>query len=412
MKQSELFVKTRKESPMDEVSKNAKLLIRAGYIRKEMSGVYVFLPLGLRVLRNIENIIREEMNAIGGWEILMSSFHLKENWEKTGRWNTMDDLYRVSDSSGREVALGPTHEEAIVPLMQEHVFSYKDLPRHVYQIQNKFRMEMRAKSGILRGREFLMKDLYSFHADEADLDRYYEIVKKSYVRIFDRVGVGEETYLTWASGGSFSKYSHEFQTLTEAGEDTIHVCRTCRVAVNDEIYPDQPSCPVCGNKNLESKTSVETGNIFKLMTKFSKPFGFSYKDEFGNLKPVIMGCFGIGLGRLLGTIVEVLSDEKGLVWPESVAPFRGHILSLGADREANEWYEKLRGAGIETLFDDRDVSAGEKFGDSDLFGIPYRIVVSRRSLEKGGVELKRRTESESTNLSFEEIFNVLRKSNE
>ncbi len=409
MKHSELFTKTRKENPADEVSRNAQLLIRGGFVHKEMAGVYTFLPLGLRVLRKIEHIIREEMNSIGGQETLMPAFHPKENWEKTGRWKTMDDLYTVSDSSGREVALAPTHEELIVPLMKDFILSYKDLPRYVYQIQNKFRMELRAKSGILRGREFLMKDLYSFHADERDLDAYYERVQQSYRNIFDRVGIGEKTFLTFASGGSFSKYSHEFQTETDAGEDIIHACLSCHIAVNEEILADQPACPKCGNKNLESKKAVEVGNIFKLMTKYSDPFGLTYKDESGASKPVIMGCYGIGLGRLLGTIVEVLSDEKGIVWSESVAPFQVHLLSLGADKEANEWYKKLQANGTKTLFDDRDASAGEKFGDSDLLGIPYRVVISKRSLEKGGAEVKRRTRSESEIRSFEEIISMIKK---
>lgn len=400
MKQSKLFTKTRKENPSDEVSKNAQLLIRAGFVHKEMAGVYTFLPLGMRVLEKIARIIREEMNAIDGVEMLMPSFHPKENWEKTGRWNSMDDLYKVSDASGREVALAPTHEELIVPIAKEYISSYKDLPCAMYQIQNKFRMEMRAKSGIMRGREFLMKDLYSFHADEVDLDAYYERAKEAYVRVFERAGIGEETFLTFASGGSFSKYSHEFQTLTDAGEDIIHLCRKCRVAVNKEIIADQPTCPSCGNAHLESVKAVETGNIFKLMTKFSDPFDLSFMDAQGKKQPVLMGCYGIGLGRLIGTLVEVLSDDKGIVWPESVAPFRVHLLSLGADEEAENMFTSLQTAGIEVLYDDRDVRAGEKFSDSDLIGIPYRIVVSKRSLEQGGVELKKRTEESS------EIVNV------
>lgn len=407
MRQSELFTKTRKENPSDEVSQNAQLLIRAGFVRKEMAGVYSFLPLGLRTFRKIEGIIREEMNAIGGQEVLLSSFHPKELWEKTGRWNTMDDLYKVSDSSGREVALGPTHEELVVPMMRDFVFSYKDLPRYAYQIQNKFRMELRAKSGILRGREFIMKDLYSFHADSADLDRYYEIVKDAYRRIFDRVGIGEQTFLTFASGGSFSKYSHEFQTITTAGEDTIHLCRSCRIAVNEEIIADQPNCPECGVKLSDTETAVEVGNIFKLMTKYSAPFNLSYADESGKSKMVVMGCYGIGLGRLIGTIVETLADENGLVWPESVAPFQAHLLSIGADKEAGSLYDTLRNSGVEVLYDDREASAGEKFGDSDLLGMPYRIVVSPRSLGKGGVEIKRRTESESKVVPVEEVMSFV-----
>ncbi len=391
MRQSQLFTKTRKEAPKDEVAKNAQLLIRAGYIHKEMAGVYSYLPLGLRVLDKIADIIRDEMNKIEGQEILMSSFHPKENWEKTGRWGTMDDLYKVSDSSGREVALGPTHEELLVPIMQEFISSYKDLPRYVYQIQNKFRMELRSKSGILRGREFIMKDLYSFHTDANDLDAYYERVQGAYKNIFDRVGIGEMTYMTFASGGSFSKYSHEYQTLTDAGEDIIHICDACHIAINKEILADQPTCPSCGSSDLHEAKASETGNIFKLMTKYSDPFGLTYKDAEGNDKPVIMGCYGIGLGRLLGTIVEVLSDDKGIVWPVSVAPYRVHLVCLGMDdnvkKDADELYAALTEAGIETLYDDRDVRAGEKFADSDLIGIPYRVVVSEKTLASGQYEL-------------------------
>lgn len=396
MRQSQLFTKTRKEAPKDEVAKNAQLLIRAGYIHKEMAGVYSYLPLGLRVLDKIANIIRDEMNKVDGQEMLMSSFHPKENWEKTGRWGTMDDLYKVSDSSGREVALGPTHEELLVPIMQEFIASYKDLPRYVYQIQNKFRMELRSKSGILRGREFIMKDLYSFHTDEKDLDAYYERVQQAYKNIFDRVGIGEQTYMTFASGGSFSKYSHEYQTLTDAGEDIIYICDTCRIAINKEILADQPACPSCGNTALREAKAVEVGNIFKLMTKYSDPFGLTYKDQEGKDMPVIMGCYGIGLGRLLGTVVEVLADEKGIVWPIAVAPFQVHLVSLGADenvkKDADALYQVLTEAGIEVLYDDRDIRAGEKFADSDLIGIPYRVVVSEKTLASGQYELVTRAQ--------------------
>lgn len=402
MRQSQLFTKTRKEAPKDEVAKNAQLLIRAGYIHKEMAGVYSYLPLGLRVFNNIERIIRKEMNAVGGVEMLMSSFHPKEHWEKTRRWDTMDDLYKVSDSSGREVALGPTHEELLVPIMQEFISSYKDLPRAVYQIQNKFRMELRSKSGILRGREFIMKDLYSFHTDVKDLDTYYEQVQGAYKNIFDRVGIGEQTYLTYASGGSFSKYSHEYQTLTDAGEDLVYICDTCHLAINKEILPDQPACPTCGNDNLREAKAVEVGNIFKLMTKYSEPFGLTYKDESGSEQPVIMGCYGIGLGRLMGTIVEVLSDEKGIIWPASVAPYQAHIVLVGVDekvrKDADDLYDVLTAEGVEVLYDDRDVRAGEKFADSDLIGIPYRIVVSDKTHASGEYELVNRASGVATHV--------------
>ncbi len=403
MRQSQLFTKTRKEAPSDEVAKNAKLLIRAGFVDKLQAGVYTYLPLGLRVLKKIENIIREEMNSAGGQEILMPSLHPKENWQTTGRWNTMDDLYKVSDSSGRENALGPTHEEVVVPLVKQFISSYRDLPQDVplavYQFQNKFRMELRAKSGILRGREFMMKDMYSFHRDEADLSAFYEKMKGVYTRVFERAGLGDRTYLTFASGGSFSKYSHEFQTLTTAGEDTIHICDKCRIAINKEIIEEKALCPLCGSKDLRTETAVEVGNIFELKTKFSAPFNLSYKDEEGIEQPVVMGCYGIGLGRMLGTVVEVLSDDNGLVWPREISPFLVHLVEIpevsGEVRAAAEkLYVDLFGQGVEVLWDDRELRAGEKFADSDLIGIPLRVVVSEKTLEAGKFEVKERSTGE------------------
>ena len=414
MKQSDLFTKTRKEAPADEVAKNAQLLIRAGFVHKEMAGVYSFLPLGLRVLKKIEDIIRDEMNKVGGQEILMSSFHPKENWLATGRWDTMDDLYKVSDSSGREVALGPTHEEIVVPLMREYISSYKDLPRNAYQFQNKFRMELRAKSGILRGREFIMKDFYSFHADQADLDAYYDVMTQAYRNVFDRVGLGESTYLTFASGGSFSKYSHEFQTLTDAGEDMIHVCEKCKIAVNGDILADQPTCPTCGGE-LVAQKAVEVGNIFKLGTKYSDPFALTYKNEAGENIPVIMGCYGIGLGRVLGTVVETHADDMGLVWPQSIAPFDVHVISLAKEGEesvsehAEELVSKLENAGYDVLYDDRDLRPGEKFAESDLIGIPVRVVVSAKNAGGDSFEVKMRTDGETKSLSYDELISLLPK---
>lgn len=413
MLQSKLFTKTRREAPKDEVAKNAQLLIRAGYIDKLAAGVYTYLPLGFRVLKKIEQIIREEMNSVGGQEIFMPAFHPKELWEKTGRWNTMDDLYKVSDSSGREVALGPTHEEVVTPLVGTFISSYRDLPVYVYQFQNKFRMELRAKSGILRGREFIMKDFYSFHRNEQDLAEYYEMMKKIYARVFERMGIGSRTYLTYASGGSFSKYSHEFQMLTDVGEDIIFICEKCHVAINKEIKEDQPNCPSCGNADLKEEKSIEVGNIFELKTKFSSAFGISYKDEEGIPQPIQMGCYGIGLGRVMGSVVEAYADEKGIVWPEAIAPFQFHLLNLSSDdlevnTEALALYDECIKRGIEILYDDRQgVSAGEKFKDSDLLGIPYRIVVSKKTIAEKKFEWKGRTENDSRLVSKEELFGFL-----
>jgi prolyl-tRNA synthetase len=409
MKQSILFTKTEKNAPRDEVSLNAQLLAKGGFVDKLMAGVYSVLPLGLRVMKKIENIIREEMNAIGGQELYLPSLHPKENWEKTGRWETMDDLYKVKDASEREFALGSTHEEVISPLVKKYVSSYRDLPFAAYQIQNKFRMELRAKSGLLRGREFIMKDLYSFHLSQEDLDEYYEKAKQAYKNIFERVGIGEKTFVTFASGGSFSKYSHEFQTLASAGEDTIYICEKCNLAVNKEIKHETPKCPDCQRENFREEKAVEVGNIFKLGTKYSAPFGLSVKDEKGEDKMVVMGCYGIGLQRLLGTVVEVHHDEKGIVWPEATAPFQAHLISLGKDEEAGKIYEDLKKQGIEVLFDDRDASAGEKFADADLIGIPNRVVVSGKSLKNGGVEIKKRPEPESRIISTDDLAAELKK---
>ncbi len=415
MRQSKLFTKTRKEAPADEVSKNAELLIRGGFMHKELAGVYSFLPLGLRVLKKVENIIREEMNKAGGQEVLLSSMQPKENWEKTGRWESMDDLYKVSDSSGREVALGPTHEEIIVPILKNYVSSHKDFPLYVYQIQNKFRMELRAKSGILRGREFMMKDMYSFHTTKKDFEDFYEKMKEVYKTIFSRVGIGHLTYLTFASGGSFAKYSHEFQTITSVGEDTIYVDEENSVAVNKEVYNDE----VLGQLSLEKdklveQKSIEVGNIFDLKTKFSAPFDLSFTDEKGKKHSVLMGCYGIGLGRLIGTIVEVLSDDNGIIWPESVAPFKVHLLALGEDEEvfeeAEKVYDSLLRSGVEVLFDDRrGFSVGEKFSEADLLGMPYRAVVSARSIKEGGIELKKRTEEKGKIISSSELTTLCSK---
>ncbi len=387
----------------DEVSTNAQLLIRAGFIDKEMAGVYTILPLGLRVMNKIENIIREEINAISGQEIFMPTMQPKENWLKTGRWDTMDDLYKVKDASGREAALGPTHEEVVVPLMQRFINSYKDLPFAVYQFQNKFRMELRAKSGILRGREFIMKDLYSFHLSEEDLDAYYEKSKAAYFKIFERTGLKDVTHLTFASGGSFSKYSHEFQAITEAGEDIIFVCSKCGLAINKEIKAEVSECPVCQNTKFSEEKAIEVGNIFKLMNKYTTPFNLTVKDEKGETKEILMGCYGIGLGRLMGTVVEVHHDDKGMIWPEAVAPFQVHLLSLNQNEKATEIYEVMTNAGIEVLLDDRDANAGVKFADADLIGLPYQMIVSEKNSRDSQVEIKNRKSGAIEHISLDSL---------
>lgn len=394
---------------------NAKLLLRGGFIDKLHAGVYTFLPIGLRVLKKIEAIIREEMNAAGGQELFLPSLHPKENWVATGRWESMDDLYKLKDASDREFALGATHEEVVVPLVKSFIRSYRDLPLALYQIQTKFRMELRAKSGLLRGREFLMKDLYSFHADEKDFEAYYERMKEVYRRVFQRSGIGEETFLTLASGGTFSKFSHEFQTLTPAGEDAVYLCRKCNIGINEEISKGQNACSSCDTKlkDLEKVKAIEVGNIFPLKTKFSDAFALTYTDASGAKLPVLMGCYGIGLGRLMAAIAEVHHDDRGLVWPKTVAPFDAHVVALGKDesvfRHALEKAETLQKAGIDVLYDDRTgVSAGEKLSVSDLLGIPVRFVISEKTLRDNKIEAKRRQDEAPEMIPFDSAANFVR----
>ncbi len=410
MKQSQLFTKTGRQTPKDEQSINAQLLIRAGFIDKLMAGVYTLLPLGLKTIKKIENIIREEINQLGGQEIFMPSLQPKENWLKTGRWDTMNDLYKVKDASDREFALGPTHEEVVVPLAQKYINSYKDFPFSIYQFQNKFRMELRSKSGILRGREFIMKDLYSFHLTEEDFDSYYAKAAKAYEKIFQRTGIGDKTFKTFSSGGSFSKYSHEYQTITPAGEDTIHICNKCELAINEEIRGEVAMCPNCKGDDFRQEKAIEVGNIFSLKNKYTQPFDFKVKDEHGEDKEVIMGCYGIGLGRLMGTIVEVLADDKGIIWPKEVAPFDIHLLVIGEDKKVREtadaYYQQLRDHGLEVLYDDREAGAGEKFKDADLIGLPWRLVISEKTLAQNSVEVKRRNEKNIQLIKIDDLQEI------
>ena len=409
MKQSLLFTKTVKDLPKDETSYNAQALIRAGFIDKVGAGVYSYLPLGKRVLDKISQIIREEMDRIGGQEILMPALIPKENWVTTGRWDNFDVLFRLISSEQKEYALGATHEEIVTPLGKKQIFSYKDLPFGVYQIQTKFRNEKRAKAGLMRGREFLMKDLYSFHATQEDLDEYYAKAIEAYKKIYERLSLSNLTYITYASGGSFAKYSNEFQTVCEAGEDLIHICEQCRVAVNREIIAEQDSCPLCGNKKLIEKKAVEVGNIFKLGKKFSDPFALKFRDADGQEKPVVMGCYGIGPSRIMGSVVEISHDDKGIIWPEAIAPYRIHLISLNENGEADKIYRDLMNGGWDVLYDDRDVSAGEKFADADLIGCPYRLVISRKTLALNQIELKKRQEKSGRNIDLENLASQFEK---
>lgn len=377
-------------------------------MQKVLAGVYTFLPLGLRVLQKIENIVRDEMDKIGD-EMFMSVLHPKENWEKTGRWAALDILFKIKSQHGNEYALGPTYEEIVTPAAQSIISSYKDLPLAVYQIQTKFRDEPRAKTGLLRTREFRMKDLYSFHADAEDLEEYYN--KKAipaYEAVYKRLGL--DAILTEASGGTFSKYSHEYQVEIENGEDTIYVCEKCRLAKNKEIYQNGAKCSNCGKTSWRETKGSEVGNIFKLQDKYSKAFDLQYAARDGSKKIVLMGCYGLGTTRAMGVIVEKFHDDKGIIWPEAVAPFKVHLLALnGAEAKADEIYQTLLNAQIEVLYDDRDVSPGVKFADSDLIGIPYRIIVSEKTLAQESVEVKKRLETEAKLVKIKELIVLLAK---
>ncbi len=412
MRQSTLFTKTRKEAPADEVAKNAQLLIRGGFMHKNMAGVYSFLPLGLRVISRINTIIRQEMDAIGGQEIHLASLQDPALWKKTDRWSdeNVDVWFKSELNAGGEIGFGWTHEEVMTDIMRQYVSSYKDLPFSAYQIQTKFRNEMRAKSGIMRTREFAMKDLYSFCATQEQHDAFYESCAEAYSRIFDRIGIGHRTYRTFASGGAFSKFSHEFQTLAEAGEDLVYVNEAKGVAVNEEVLEvaDLDELGVTREELVPMK-SIEVGNIFSLGTKFSEALGLTFKDEEGNDTPVIMGSYGIGPARAMGTVVDLLSDEKGIVWPESIAPFDIHVVSLNSDDDeirdyADGIYTQLKRGGRDVLYDDRPLRPGEKFADSDLLGIPYRVVISKKTKEESRFEVVARATGEVEFMTEEELL--------
>lgn len=413
MKVSQIFTKTRKEYPADEVSKNAQLLIKAGYVHKEMAGVYTYLPLGLRVLNNIMQIIREEINGIGGQEISMTALQQKEHWEASGRWSdeVMDVWFRTKLANGTELGLAPTHEEPLTAIVKNFVSSHKDLPFSTYQFQTKFRNELRSKSGLMRGREFMMKDLYSFSKDKQEHDEFYEKCAEAYMKIYQRLGIGDITYRTFASGGSFSKYSDEFQTLSPVGEDKIYVHKDKGIAINQEVYNDEVLEDLgVKREDLEEKTAVEVGNIFTLGTKYSEAINLTYKDEQGSNRFAFMGSYGIGPSRVMGLIAEHFADDNGLNWPVSVAPFKVYLAPIGDEavmNKATELYEEMKKAGIEVLFDDRDVRAGEKFADADLLGIPYRVILSTKTMNEDAVEVKRRSENESELVPFASVINRL-----
>ena len=405
MRLSQTFIKTLREAPKDETAKNGAFLTRAGYIHKEMAGVYDFLPLGLRVIENIKRIIREELNKLGCEEIQMATLQNPEPWEKTGRFSdqAVDIWFKTELASGGQVGLAPTHEEPVTNMLKSYISSYKDLPLYVYQFQTKFRNELRAKSGILRGREFLMKDLYSFHTSEEDLDAFYEKVEQAYAKIFERLGLGEDTFETFASGGIFAKYSHEYQTLLPVGEDTVYYNGDKSVVLNKEVLtPEVLADLKVTREELTETTAAEVANIFKLKFKYSEPLELKFADENNSQQTVYMGCYGIGVSRVMGVIAEKFADDKGLCWPESVAPFKYYLVGIG-EAGMNEAEKLYAGHEDQILFDDRDVRPGEKFADAELMGIPYRVVISDKTLATGAAEITNRQTGESRSVNLDEL---------
>ena len=411
MRVSNIFTKTSKTAPADEVAKNAQLLIRAGFVYKEMAGVYAYLPLGLRVVEKIKQIVREEMNAIDSNELIMTGLQRKDVWEKTGRWDdeVVDIWFKTKLKDDTELGLGWSHEEPIVEMMKQYVQSYKDLPVSLYQFQTKLRNELRAKSGIMRGREFVMKDMYSFHATKEDLDAYYEKAIEAYKRVYDRLGIGDDTYVTFASGGAFTKFSHEFQTICEAGEDIIYLHREKNIAINEEVIDDAIAELGINRDELEQVKTAETGNIFNFGTQKTDEMGLYYTGEDGKEHSLYIGSYGIGITRAMGVIAEKLSDDKGLVWPESIAPYKVYLVSIGdqGTAEADALYEELTAKGVEVLYDDRDARPGAKFADAELMGIPYRLTVSDRLITDGKFELTARASGETTLLTRSELIDTL-----
>lgn len=408
MRQSELFTKTRKEAPADEVSRSAQLLIRAGYVAKEMAGVYSWLPLGMQTLDRVVNAIDREMRSLGATEVSLSALQDPAPWKTTGRWDdtAVDVWFKTKLKNESEVGLGLTHEEALARLLKDHITSYRDLPRYIYQFQTKFRNEVRAKSGLLRTREFLMKDLYSFTATAEGLDTFYDRVADAYTRIFQSLGIGDKTVKTFASGGAFSKYSHEFQTICPAGEDTIYITPDQKTAVNQEVFTDEVLNDLGKSKSdFHSVKAVEVGNIFKLGTTYSAALGLLYTDERGKQQPVVMGSYGIGPARVMATIAEVYSDDKGLIWPRSVAPYDVHLIEINPDHRdkistaAQKLSEALAKKQVDVLHDDRELSPGQRFADADLIGIPTRVVISAKTLKAKKLEVKDRASGEVAMLS-------------
>lgn len=416
MRLSQLFTKTSKTAPADEVAKNAQLLIKAGFVYKEMAGAYAYLPLGVAVVENIKQVVREEMNAIGSNELIMTGLQRKEIWEKTGRWSdeTVDVWFKSKLKDDTEVGFGWSHEEPIVEMLKQYVQSYKDLPISLYQFQTKLRNELRAKSGIMRGREFVMKDMYSFHASAEDLQAYYDQTIEAYKRVFNRLGLGEDTYVTFASGGAFTKFSHEFQTVCDAGEDVIYLHREKNIAVNEEVIDDAIKELGISRDELEKVKTAETGNIFNFGTQKTDEMGLYFTGEDGNQQSLYIGSYGIGITRVMGVIAEKFSDDKGLVWPAAIAPAQVYIARLGTEpdvvKAADELYNGLTSSGIGVLYDDREEARpGEKFADADLMGIPYRVVISAKTVASNSYEVKARTAADAAMMNEAELLKLVTK---
>lgn len=415
MRRTKLFTKTLRDAPSDEVARNAQLLIRAGYVYKEMAGVYAYLPLGLRVIEKIKQIVREEMNAIDSNELIMTGLQRKAIWEQTNRWSdeAVDVWFKTRLQDNTELGLGWSHEEPIVEMMKLYVQSYKDLPASLYQFQTKMRNELRAKSGIMRGREFVMKDMYSFHATQEDLEQYYAQTIEAYNRVFKRLGIGDDTYVTFASGGAFTKFSHEFQTVTEAGEDYIYLNREKSLAINEEVI-DEAAAELGIDKNeFEKVKTAEVGNIFNFGTQKTDEMGLYYTDAEGKRQSLCIGSYGIGVTRVMGVIAEKMSDDKGLVWPTAIAPYQVYLVSIGdaGSTAADVLYDKFIKQGIEVLYDDRTARPGEKFADAELMGIPVRVTTSDRLVESSQYEYTDRNNGETILLTEAELLDKLYPSN-
>lgn len=411
MRHKNIFTKTRKEYPKDELAKNAQILIKAGFVHKEMAGVYSYMPFGIRVLENIKNIARSEMNALSAQEMIMSSLQKKEIWEVTDRWSdtNVDIWFKSQLKNGTDIGFGWSHEEPITDMMKNFITSYKDLPLYAYQFQTKFRNELRAKSGIMRGREFLMKDLYSYSKNEEEHMEFYNNMINSYMNFYKRVGLGDDTFVTVASGGVFTKnISHEFQTICDAGEDVVYIDRQKNIAYNEETIEES----AVDKSTLEQVKTAEVGNIFSFGGDKSEKMGLFFMDSDGKNKPVILGSYGIGITRVMGVIVEKYADDKGLVWPKSVSPYQVEIVSLFKDIddkvfvESEKIYNLLKDK-YEVLFDDRNIGAGSKMFDADLYGIPLQVIIGDKSLSKNMVEIKNRQTGEVVEVDINDIETTL-----